>query len=123
MTPWEVATLLCSVTMMRHDYAIIDVRLDDREGGHISGSAQWPAQTFYDNLLTFFEQFPGTTQVIFHCNSCSAGGRGPRCGGWYQDYLDDKGHTESAGYVLEGGIKAWLKAFGEESTMVAYEQN
>jgi arsenical-resistance protein 2 len=45
--------------------------------------------------------------VIFHCSSSN--GRGPRCAGWYADYLVAHSLTEhSEALVLKGGIKAWL---------------
>jgi arsenical-resistance protein 2 len=50
--------------------------------------------------------------VVFHCSSSQ--GRGPRCAGWYQDALEDKGITGSGSYVLAGGIKAWLEAYPDE---------
>lgn len=43
--------------------------------------------------------------VIFHCGSSKE--RGPKCAGWYQDYLALKGCDTSKAYVLVGGIKAW----------------
>lgn len=45
--------------------------------------------------------------------SCSSGGRGQRCSGWFADYLAEKGETEMQSLTLEGGIKAWVKS-GEE---------
>jgi arsenical-resistance protein 2 len=47
--------------------------------------------------------------VILHCSSSK--GRGPRCAGWYQDYLDQQNCTTSAAYVLVGGINAWRDAY------------
>ena len=83
------------------DYAVIDVRrndhavsympfrlfpnlsemVDDRQGGHVRGSSQWPAQTFYDDLDQFYEKFKNVGKVIFYCNRSN--GRGPRCAGWW----------------------------------------
>jgi arsenite methyltransferase len=99
----KVADFLRDPTKTGSDYAVIDVRRNDHavrpmfrynlpvfcseggikniQGGHIRGSYQWPAQTFYDDLPGFFEKFGNTEQVIFYCGSSS--GRGPRCAGWY----------------------------------------
>lgn len=52
----------------------------------------------------------------------SSRGRGPRTAGWFADYLADKqGHSLKC-WVLEGGIKGWVKA-GPEYTewMDGYE--
>lgn len=48
-------------------------------------------------------------KVVFHCSSSK--GRGPRCAGWYQDYLNEQSFKTSAAYVLIGGIKAWSEAY------------
>lgn len=48
-------------------------------------------------------------KVIMHCSSSK--GRGPRCAGWYQDYLDQQNCKTSAAYVLVGGINAWRDAY------------
>lgn len=55
--------------------------------------------------------------VIFHCQSSS--GRGPRCAGWYQDALDAAGIAQetSRAVVLSGGIKAWVKEFGQDEEL------
>jgi arsenite methyltransferase len=90
--------------LIRHssesEYAVIDVRRIDhavsrslffcfatillicsyRKGGHVRGSHQWPAQTFYDDLDIFYEKFGDVQKVIFYCSRSN--GRGPRCAGW-----------------------------------------
>lgn len=54
---------------------------------------------------------PSIPKVVFHCNSCKPGGRGPRCAAWYQDYLDENGIKSSQALVLKGGYKAWAAEF------------
>ncbi len=64
-----------------------------------------PAQSFYmirSNWLNLLGQIP---LVIFYCSSSS--GRGPRCAGWYQDLLKEKGNTVSEAAILVGEIKGW----------------
>ncbi|KAF8219680.1 hypothetical protein L208DRAFT_1412881 [Tricholoma matsutake] len=85
-------------------------------GGHVRGSSQWHAQTFYDNLPKFFEQHHNTEKVVFYCGSSM--GRGPRCAGWYQDYLNETGTTTSTAYILQGGIKAWLEKYADDENLV-----
>jgi len=53
-------------------------------------------------------------KVIFHCNSCKPGGRGPRTAAWYQDWLDAQGETGSKAYILEGGWKAWMAEYPDK---------
>lgn len=66
--------------------------------------------------MTLFCALSGLTRysiptVVFHCNSCKPGGRGPRCASWYQDYLDENGIKTSRAVVLKGGYKAWMAEF------------
>ncbi|KAG2357807.1 S-adenosyl-L-methionine-dependent methyltransferase [Suillus spraguei] len=104
LTSGEVANLLRDPD--RSDYAIIDVRENDRDGGHISRSVQWRADAFADSLNKFYDEYGKTKQVIFYCGSSK--GRGSRCAAWYQDYLNGEGNTESRACVLEGGYRGWI---------------
>ncbi|KAG2337698.1 S-adenosyl-L-methionine-dependent methyltransferase [Suillus weaverae] len=103
LTSGEVASLLRDPD--RSDYAIIDVRENDRVGGHVLGSVQWRADLFASSLDRFYDEYGKTKQVIFYCGSSK--GRGSRCAAWYQDYLDGKDNTESKACVLEGGYHGW----------------
>jgi len=96
--------------------AVIDVRRNDHNGGHVRGSAQWPAQSFYDDLPSFFEQYRNKEKVVFYCSSSR--GRGPRCAGWYQDYLNETGTSTSTAYILQGGIKTWLDKYADDEEFV-----
>ncbi|PPQ97275.1 hypothetical protein CVT26_006668 [Gymnopilus dilepis] len=101
-------------------FAVIDVRRDDHSGGHVRGSHNWFAQSFYDDLRAFYEKFKDTPKVIFYCQSSN--GRGPRCAAWYQDYLDTMGGGQkSAAFVLKGGIKNWLANFKEEKDLADFD--
>jgi arsenical-resistance protein 2 len=51
---------------------------------------------------------------VFHCNSCSPGGRGPRAAAWYQDWLDSNGIKTSQALVLTGGYKAWTAEYPDK---------
>ena len=66
------------------------------QGGHVRGSHNLYAQTFYDELPSVFEQFRDTEKVIFYCQSSN--GRGPRCAGWYVDLSVQP--SESSGLTL-----------------------
>lgn len=56
--------------------------------------------------------------VVFHCNSCKAGGRGQRSAAWYQDWLDSEGISSSKALVLAGGWQAWAAAFPDKVVKV-----
>lgn len=65
-----------------------------------------------DSLLSMLS----IPNIIFHYSSSK--GRGPRCGGWYQDYLDSQGPGTTTAYVLVGGVKAWKEAYPEQVKQV-----
>ncbi|KAJ3550792.1 hypothetical protein NMY22_g236 [Coprinellus aureogranulatus] len=122
LTADEVAALVRDPKLQSEEkVAVIDVRRNDHAGGHVRGSEQWPAQTFYDDLPGFFEKHKNTEKVIFYCQSSN--GRGPRSAGWYQDYLDSQpeGSHASKAYVLQGGIKGWKAKFTSDSGLLDYD--
>jgi arsenical-resistance protein 2 len=43
-------------------------------------------------------------------------GRGPRCAGWMQDFIDEVGDTEIEALVLKGGIRGWVKTYEGRQT-------
>ena len=45
--------------------------------------------------------------------SGASNGRGPRCAGWFADYITEKGDDSIQSLILEGGIKGWVKAEGK----------
>ncbi|KAF5356906.1 hypothetical protein D9756_006872 [Leucocoprinus leucothites] len=118
-TAEEVAAFIRDPTKTSKDFTVIDVRRNDHAGGHVRGSLQCPAQSFYDDAPGYFEKFKDSENVIFYCQSSN--GRGPRCAGWYQDYLNSVGHTSSKAYVMAGGIKGWMSRFKGEEGLVDYD--
>lgn len=40
----------------------------------------------------------------------SSSGRGPRCAGWFADYIAQKSDGQMTSLTLDGGIKGWVKA-------------
>ncbi|KAJ7084514.1 S-adenosyl-L-methionine-dependent methyltransferase [Mycena belliarum] len=97
------------------DVAVIDVRGSDRSGGHVKGSHVRPAQTFHTQLASFHAQFANARLVVFYCGSSR--GRGPRCAGWYQDFLDAQALRAPEVRVLDGGMHAWLKAYSADAEL------
>ncbi|KAF2270722.1 hypothetical protein CC78DRAFT_550329 [Lojkania enalia] len=104
------------------DLLLIDVRRTDFEGGSIKGSLNLPAHSFYLNRAVLYDlcKRAGVKQVAFYCGASN--GRGPRCSGWFADYLAEKGDTIMQSLTLAGGIKGWVKG-GENyiENMDAYE--
>lgn len=45
----------------------------------------------------------------------ASNGRGPRCSGWFADYIAEQGEQQVQSLTLGGGIKGWVKA-GESYT-------
>ena len=45
--------------------------------------------------------------------SGASNGRGPRCAGWFADYIAEKNDDSIQSLTLEGGIKGWVKAEGK----------
>ncbi|KAJ0282638.1 hypothetical protein Brms1b_004678 [Colletotrichum noveboracense] len=88
------------------DFLLVDVRRNDWEGGTISTSINFPAQTLYQ------------TRPVIHelCKQAgvkrSSNGRGPRSANWLQDYFDDVGDTAVQAVILKGGIKGWVRKYG-----------
>ncbi|EKD05002.1 hypothetical protein A1Q2_00701 [Trichosporon asahii var. asahii CBS 8904] len=91
------------------DYLVIDVRRDDMDAEPFQcvhpAAVNLPAQSFYQTLPMIYCLLNRIPMVIFHCGGSKQ--RGPKCAGWYQDYLDQLGCKTSSAYVLVGGIKAW----------------
>ncbi|KAJ3125689.1 hypothetical protein HK098_008281 [Nowakowskiella sp. JEL0407] len=103
-------------------FLVVDVRRADYGGGHVKGSVNVPAQSFYDNRKEFVEKYSHIPKLYFYCNSSN--GRGPRIAAWYQDTLNEMGITSSKGYVLAGGIKGWIEKFkGDESLIEGYDES
>lgn len=48
----------------------------------------------------------------------SSAGRGTRAAGWFADYLTEKNDTEIKSLVLAGGIKGWVAAGTEYTTLM-----
>ncbi|KAK0469236.1 Rhodanese-like domain-containing protein [Desarmillaria tabescens] len=93
---------------------VVDVRRTDFEGSFIKGAINLPAHSFYPTLQSLMPILTRYPLVVFHCNNCKPGGRGPRAAGWYQDELNRRGLTESRAAVLEGGIKGWISKYSDD---------
>ncbi|KAL6711954.1 hypothetical protein ACN47E_002997 [Coniothyrium glycines] len=91
------------------DLLVVDVRRTDYEGGAIKGSLNLPAHSFYMNRAALYHlcSRAGIKRVAFYCGSSN--GRGPRCSGWFADYITTKHDDQLTSLTLDGGIKGWVK--------------
>lgn len=104
MSPESLADIMNS-KVAGVDYLVVDVRRTDFEGIVIHGAINLPAHSFYQTISTIATLIGNIPHVVFHCNSCSETGRGPRVAGWYAEHLRKLGITTSQAWVLDGGIK------------------
>jgi len=114
------------VTVMKEkvsgkDYIVVDVRRSDFENAFIAGAVNLPAHSFYPTRQTATTLLSEIPLVVFHCQSCTPTGRGPRVAGWYAEELNRRGITSSKALVLDGGVKAFKDACcnGENADLVA----
>ncbi|GAA5887341.1 hypothetical protein JCM5296_007104 [Sporobolomyces johnsonii] len=106
--------LVAQPELDKREFLVVDVRRTDFEDAFIKGAVNFPAHSFYPTLPSMLPLLSRYRTVIFHCQSSQ--GRGPRCAGWYQDALDQAGIAKdvSRAVVLTGGIKEWVRQFGED---------
>ncbi|EUC54377.1 rhodanese-like domain protein [Rhizoctonia solani AG-3 Rhs1AP] len=100
------------------DYIVVDARRNDFENVYIKGAINLPAQSFYPTLPTTTILLSKIPEVIFHCNSCTETGRGPRMAGWYAAQLKQAGITASRAWILDGGIKRFESLYRDNDKLV-----
>jgi arsenical-resistance protein 2 len=112
---------------------------DDLKGGTIQGSLNLPAQSLYLTIPTLYSLVSNSTAkyVIWYCGGFysvdmittssdantdlrlgSSAGRGTRAAGWFLDHLEDQNDTEVKSLVLSGGIKGWVAAGPEYTSLM-----
>ncbi|RFU77627.1 arsenate reductase arc2 [Trichoderma arundinaceum] len=104
------------------DFLLVDVRRTDWEGGTVATSINLPAQSFYQTRPAVYQlcKQAGVKKVIFYCGSC--GTRGPKCAGWFQEYLNSIGEVGMTAAILRGGVKGWQKTYNGQ-LMDYYDPN
>ncbi|KYK57471.1 Rhodanese-like protein [Drechmeria coniospora] len=102
-------------------FLLVDVRRTDWEGGTVTTSINLPAHTLYQTRPVVYQlcKQAGIKTIIFYCGSSN--GRGPRCAGWMQDYLNEVGEASMTAAILKGGIKGWQRVYGGQM-MDAYDK-
>ncbi|KAK2594268.1 hypothetical protein QQS21_008047 [Conoideocrella luteorostrata] len=115
LDPSDVAQLLESHSQTNSNsnksFLLVDVRRTDWEGGTIATSINLPAHTLYQTRPAIYQlcKQADVKTIIFYCGSSN--GRGPRCAGWMQDYLNEVGEASMSSAILKGGIKGWQKKY------------
>lgn len=103
--------------------AVVDVRDDDRAGGHIKGSIHVPSHDFRRRLPSLLIELKSKEAVVFHCMMSQR--RGPSCASAFAKSLDDAAERHAIGTIpdvllLEGGFMAFARHYSEE-TKTLYE--
>lgn len=89
---------------------VIDVREDDRLGGHIKGSKHIPAPTFRSNPGRYLDVANGKENVVFHCMFSQY--RGPSSAAAFIEAWNSQTKPKSATprvVILSGGFNAVSK--------------
>ena len=103
---------------------VVDVRDDDRAGGHVAGSLHAADSTFDAAAVHAAVCDANATTVVFHCMESVR--RGPRCAQRLASHVDEAGgayQSCSANAVeirvLKGGADQWIRRFHKDSSLVA----
>ncbi|PXF41440.1 Dual specificity phosphatase Cdc25 [Gracilariopsis chorda] len=104
---------LASMLRSSNPPVVIDVREDDRIGGHIKSSVHIPAPDLRRDPSLYLKHVKGKDTVVFHCMYSQL--RGPTCAVrfWYAlDKARKDGRLQSVPEVviLEGGFAQFIKA-------------
>ncbi|BGP20724.1 hypothetical protein JCM10213_001032 [Rhodosporidiobolus nylandii] len=80
----ELEPLVKAGAIQKGELAIVDVRDDDREGGHIPGSIHAPSEERTDaSVQELVERLKDARQVVFHCGLSQV--RGPKAARIYAE--------------------------------------
>lgn len=95
---------------------VVDVRDEDRAGGHIRGSVHVPAHEFQREVPRFLSQSATKEAVVFHCMMSQM--RGPRCALAFAKAVEDavkKGDMVEVPQVLilEGGFREFARSYSK----------
>ena len=99
---------------------VVDVRDEDRRGGHIVGSVHAPSRSFEPGtLLDRFPKSDGKSVLfIFHCMMSQV--RGPSCARQMQKHIDDRKVNKNISVsILEGGFSRWQTEYGHDARLTA----
>ncbi|EPQ51067.1 Rhodanese-like protein [Gloeophyllum trabeum ATCC 11539] len=116
----ELADLIKSPAVPAKDYLVVDVRDDDRAGGHIRGAHNAPSSVFLARVDELVRRTKDVPTVVFHCALSQI--RGPKAARIYAETRDalqaggeDKPHQV---YVLRGGFQEFQSKFRHDPELV-----
>ncbi|KAG0353525.1 Rhodanese-like domain-containing protein [Gamsiella multidivaricata] len=102
------------------DYLVIDVRDEDRVGGHIPGSVNIPSKQLPDQLPALVRQYADVPQLFFHCALSQI--RGPKAAARWSEAVTERGGDSSSIKILRGGFGDWQRKHKDDKNLVeAYE--
>lgn len=102
--------------------AVVDVRDDDYEGGHINGAVHAPSSTFLDRVNSLLKPLEPYEQIVFHCSLSQQ--RGPKAARIYREIRDaaiDAGRlppTSQQVFVLRDGFSNFGPKFKNDRELV-----
>ncbi len=121
ITPSELHALL-SNAVSRDKTLVVDVRDDDREGGHVSGSMHVASRGFSQAIDEIEQAGEGKELIVFHCMHSQQ--RGPGCAAFMASQVRARAAQHAAAAaasgaeapatfppiaILEGGFVGWAK--------------
>ncbi|KZW01525.1 Rhodanese-like protein [Exidia glandulosa HHB12029] len=116
ITAKEMREIILSKTA-RKDYAVIDVRDDDREGGHILHSVHSPSHKFLDSVDKLVDELKDASTVVFHCALSQQ--RGPKAARIYAETLNMKYPSATQEVVvLRGGFTDFQALYRNEPQLI-----
>jgi len=94
---------------------VVDVRDEDRAGGHVRGSVSIPSAQWSDSASVdrFVTRLTSSTTVVFHCMFSQQ--RGPSCAQLFAARLPATSPTRVL--VLHGGWRAWRREYGDDPVL------
>lgn len=102
-------------------FTVIDVRDEDRLGGHIPASLNFPASCFegdvVEHLVNRYVELKDRHSVVFHCRHSL--NRAPICARTFKQRLDflRPDHLVQV-FVLEFGFEGWVIKFANNEQLV-----
>ncbi|KAG8816547.1 hypothetical protein FRC17_000288 [Serendipita sp. 399] len=122
ITAKELATLL-KAPGKRKEIAVVDVRDDDYQGGHIKGCIHSPSSKFLDGgVEDVREKTKDTPTVVFHCFLSQI--RGPKAARIYAESTDEVRKRGGDApipqeiYVLRGGFTEFQTFYKDDEELV-----
>ncbi|EJC97820.1 Rhodanese-like protein [Fomitiporia mediterranea MF3/22] len=117
----ELVELIKSDAKPHSDYVVIDVRDDDRFGGHIVNSVHSPSYTFQEQVQDLVEKTKDIPKVVFHCALSQA--RGPKAARIYSELRSELQEKEGKDkdfdvYVLRGGFTEFQLRHRHDTTLI-----